>query len=59
MTTCVYVGDIDYIMSCERLMQGRVGYVSIPVERSLDIDTEYDLYLADLVLSHPFAANTE
>lgn len=59
VTTCVYVGAVDYILSCEKLMQGRVGYVDIPVERALDIDTEYDLYLADLVLSHPFAASKE
>jgi len=54
VTTCVYVGDIEYIMSCEKLMQGRVGYLEIPVERSLDIDTEYDLYLANLILTNPF-----
>jgi len=54
VTTCVYVGDFDYILSCESLMQGRVGYVEIPPERALDIDTEYDLYLADLLLRHPF-----
>ena len=53
VTTAVYVGDVEYIMSCEKLMQGRVGYVEIPVERSLDIDTEYDLYLADLILKNP------
>lgn len=59
VTTCVYVGDPEYIMSCEKLMQGRVGYIEIPVERSLDIDSEYDLYLADLVLAHPFESGAE
>ena len=59
VTTCVYVGNPEYIMSCEKLMQGRVGYIEIPVERSLDIDSEYDLYLADLVLAHPFETGTE
>ena len=54
VTTCVYVASPGYIESCEKLMQGRVGYVEIPVERSLDIDTEFDLYLADLMLSQPF-----
>jgi len=58
VTTCVYVGDIEYIMSCEKLMQGRVGYLEIPVERSLDIDTEYDLYLANLILTNPFWPGT-
>jgi N-acylneuraminate cytidylyltransferase len=59
VTTCVYVGDPEYIMSCEKLMQGRVGYIKIPVERSLDIDSEYDLYLADLILAHPFEMGAE
>ncbi|MBT8437930.1 MAG: acylneuraminate cytidylyltransferase family protein [Gammaproteobacteria bacterium] len=59
VTTCVYVGNPEYIMSCEKLMQGRVGYIEIPVERSLDIDSEYDLYLADLVLAHPFEPGAE
>ena len=41
------------------LLQGRVGYIEIPVERALDIDTEYDLYLADLVLTHPIKSEPE
>ena len=54
ITTCVYVADPLYIGSCEKLMQGRVGYVTIPAERALDIDTYYDLHLAELLLTHPF-----
>ncbi|MGB4114924.1 MAG: acylneuraminate cytidylyltransferase family protein [Polaromonas sp.] len=54
VTTCVYVGDAAYLQSCTRLMQGRVGYVIIPPERALDIDTPYDIYLAELLLSSPY-----
>jgi N,N'-diacetyl-8-epilegionaminate cytidylyltransferase len=54
VTTCVYVGRVDYLSRCKTLMEGRVGYVQIPAERALDIDTEYDLYLADLILRNPF-----
>ena len=54
VTTCVYVGDARYLQSCTRLMEGRVGYVVIPPERALDIDTHYDLHLAELMLTHPF-----
>lgn len=54
VTSCVYVGNIDYIMSCSSLMEGRVGYIEIPTERAVDIDTEFDLYLADLMLNKPF-----
>jgi N,N'-diacetyl-8-epilegionaminate cytidylyltransferase len=54
VTTCVYVGDAKYIQSCAKLMEGRVGYVIIPPERALDIDTHYDLHLAELMLAHPY-----
>jgi len=30
ITTCVYVTTTDYILNCERLVDGRVGYVKIP-----------------------------
>ncbi len=55
VTTCIYVAKTEYIKNCSTLMQGKVGYTIIPPERSLDIDTEYDLYLADLLLTHPFS----
>ena len=56
VTTCVYVGHAAYIQSCTQLMQGRVGYVIIPPERALDIDTPYDIYLAELLLSQPYSS---
>lgn len=59
VTTCVYVGNVGYILFCQSLMEGKVGYVEIPVQRSLDIDTEYDLYLADLMISHPFNLSSD
>lgn len=54
VTTCVYIAQAEYILNTENIMDGRVGYTEIPNEHSLDIDTEYDLYLADLILRHPF-----
>lgn len=54
ITTAVYVTTPGYVRTCTRLMDGRVGYVEIPPSRSLDIDEEFDLYLADLILTHPF-----
>lgn len=54
ITTCVYVAAPEFVRACTRLIDGRVGYVEIPVERSLDIDDAFDLYLADLMLTHPF-----
>ena len=57
ITTCVYVGDTEYIQQCDGLMDGRVAGVTIPSERALDIDTPYDLHLAELLLKHPFRGN--
>ncbi|MCW5236775.1 acylneuraminate cytidylyltransferase family protein [Verminephrobacter eiseniae] len=54
VTTCVYVGDASYIQSCTRLMQGRVGHVVIPPERALDIDSYYDMHLAQWLLTQPY-----
>ena len=53
ITTCIYVADPRYVLSTTRPIDGRVGYVLIPTERALDIDTPYDLYLADLILRNP------
>jgi CMP-N-acetylneuraminic acid synthetase len=57
VTTCVYVGNAAYLRTCARLMEGRVGYVVIPPERALDIDSPFDLYLAELMLTHPYIPN--
>lgn len=54
VTTCVYIGNAGYLRTCNRLMEGRVGHVVIPPERALDIDTPFDLYLAELMLTHPY-----
>lgn len=56
ITSCVYITNVNYIMNCERLIDGRVSYVIIPEERSLDIDTEFELYLADIMSKNPFKA---
>jgi CMP-N-acetylneuraminic acid synthetase len=55
ITTCVYVTTPAYVTACQgRLIDGRVGHVVIPPERSLDIDDPFDLHLAELLLEHPF-----
>lgn len=55
VTTCVYVGSVDYVDACKSLMQGRVASVEIPPERALDIDTPFDLHLAELLLRNPMS----
>jgi CMP-N-acetylneuraminic acid synthetase len=54
VTTCVYVADPAYVLRCQRLLEGRVGHVLIPPERALDVDTPFDLYLANLMLKYPY-----
>lgn len=52
LTTVAYVSRPEFILSHSALWEGRVRGVEIPEERALDIDTEWDLYLAELVLSN-------
>ena len=54
VTSCVYISQLEYILNCERLMEGKVAYSEIPFERSLDIDTPFDFHVAKLLISHPF-----
>lgn len=51
IATCAYVADPAYVLATDALLTGRVGRVVVPQERALDIDTEFDLEIADLLLS--------
>ncbi len=51
LTTVAYSAHADFVLAHESLWEGRIRGVEIPQERALDIDTEWDLHLADLVLS--------
>jgi N-acylneuraminate cytidylyltransferase len=48
--TVAFVADAHYVLRSTSLYDGVVRAVEIPAERSLDIDTELDLALAELVL---------
>lgn len=54
ISTSVYVASPKYIMKCNRIIEGRVGYIEIPPERAIDIDDEYDFYLAEQLLKYQF-----
>ena len=49
--TVAYAVLPRHVLDNAYLFDGRVGTVLIPVERSLDIDTPFDLHLAELILS--------
>ena len=50
LTTVVYVSRVGYVLSTPHLFSGRVALSPVPAERALDIDCEFDLHVADLVL---------
>lgn len=49
MTTVAYVARTSFIKHKDGLFEGKVGFVEIPAERALDIDTPFDFKLARLL----------
>lgn len=52
ITTVAYAARSEFILSASSLFEGRIKAVEVPRERSLDIDTEFDLKLAELILTN-------
>ena len=50
LTTTGYITTPDYILNNNNLFDGIVGGYEIPMNRSLDIDSEYDLMIARKIL---------
>jgi len=50
ITTVVYVTTLGFVINSQGLFEGNVGSVVIPRERAIDIDTEFDLEVADYLL---------
>ena len=54
VTTVAYAARPSFILSTTRLWDGRVGFVEIPAERALDIDTPFDFFIAECIArAHP------
>lgn len=51
LTTVAYVARPELVLTKPGLFSGRVGMVSVPPERSLDIDTPFDFELAEWLMS--------
>ena len=52
MTTVAYVTRPTYIKTSHGVFHGNVYGVEIPIERSMDIDTEFDFKLTELILKN-------
>ena len=51
MTTVAYVTAPKFVLEKDNLFSGKVRHVHVPIERALDIDTPFDLKIAELLLS--------
>lgn len=51
MTTVAYVARPDFVLSARSMFEGKLKAVCVPVERALDIDTELDFRICELMLS--------
>ena len=51
MTTVAYVASPAFVLGARSMFEGRIRTVEVPVERALDIDTEFDFRLAELLMN--------
>jgi len=52
MTTVAYVANANFVMSHAGVFAGRVGAVTVPRERAIDIDTLIDFQFAEFLLEN-------
>ena len=50
MTTVAYVVNSQFVMQCDSLFSGKVMCVDVPIERSIDIDTQLDFEIAEFLM---------
>jgi N-acylneuraminate cytidylyltransferase len=50
VTTVAYAARPDFVLRANSLFEGKVKTVMVPAERSLDIDTNFDFELAEMLL---------
>ena len=57
MTTVAYVTRPEYIINSKSIFDGQVKAVMVPPERAIDIDTELDFLLAELLIKKEYIHN--
>ena len=50
VTTVAYAARPEFVLSANHLFDGKVCAVIVPPERALDIDTEFDFLVAEMIL---------
>ena len=50
MATVAYAAKAEFILRAEKMWDGKVAGVEVPMERALDIDTPFDFALAQFVM---------
>ena len=50
VTTVAYVADPEFVLTRRGVFAGRTRAVSVPVERSIDIDTPHDFAIAEFLM---------
>tara|TARA_B100000886_G_scaffold339941_1_gene307053 strand:- start:1957 stop:2658 length:702 start_codon:yes stop_codon:yes gene_type:complete len=50
MTTTIFVININFLKKNKNIFQGKIRYIEVPYERSIDIDTPQDLFIAEKLL---------
>jgi N-acylneuraminate cytidylyltransferase len=51
VTTVAYAVRRDFLLGASSMFEGNVRAVSVPQERAIDIDTEFDLTVAECLIA--------
>jgi N-acylneuraminate cytidylyltransferase len=51
LTTIAYVARTKYVLGCQSLFEGSVYNYEVDIARALDVDTEFDLEIASILLN--------
>lgn len=51
LTTIAYVARTKYILGCQSLFEGNIYNHEVDISRSLDVDTEFDIEIASILLN--------
>ena len=51
VTTICYVAKPDFVMNYDSIFEGRVKQVYVPIERSIDIDSQHDFQITEFLIN--------